>query len=135
MMTAMKTAMMTASFFNRQNEQLDYAENIKSDAELDALIPRAKQLGAAVKWYRDADGQTGWWTPKGASFKPHYFKKTKEPAMSPDALVSLRKSAGISQTQLADKLDVSLRTVASWEGGEQPITQLQSIALTAVLKK
>ena len=34
-----------------------------------------------------------------------------------DNLKSLRKTAGLSQKQLAEKLDVDQRTVSAWENG------------------
>lgn len=36
----------------------------------------------------------------------------------PAQIRALRRAAGISQTGLADRLGVSLRTVQGWEGGE-----------------
>lgn len=52
--------------------------------------------------------------------------------MFKDNLKALRKSAGLSQSQLADMLNVSYKTVSHWESGySEPsiiqLTQLKSI--------
>ena len=49
---------------------------------------------------------------------------------SPDAIVALRKELGFSQSELADRLDVTYRTVWQWERGRHPPSTYHAARLT-----
>lgn len=48
--------------------------------------------------------------------------------MTPDDLKSIRKSKAMTQTDLANTLDISLRQVMRYESGEAPIPHLVNLA-------
>jgi DNA-binding transcriptional regulator YiaG len=49
--------------------------------------------------------------PRKATLK----KKPAKPEMSPAAIKAVRKRAGLSQAQMAERLGVSTNTVSNWE--------------------
>jgi hypothetical protein len=66
--------MMTAKLIDKDGEVLEEVNEIKNDIDLEAMEPKAIELHAAIHWYRESDGQAGYWTPSGASFDPHYYE-------------------------------------------------------------
>lgn len=53
------------------------------DDDFDALESEARSLSAAykccIRWTRDSDGCTAYWSPSGASIKPHWYAKRGAP--------------------------------------------------------
>ena len=45
----------------------------------------------------------------------------------------LRRSVGLSQTKLAQKMGVTLRTVTRWETGTFPVPKIAGLALKTVV--
>lgn len=48
---------------------------IKNDDDLDYLEIAAKDdyVNFCIRFDRSEDGQSGYWTPSGASFEPHWY--------------------------------------------------------------
>ena len=49
--------------------------------------------------------------------------------MNPDEFRATRKSIGLTQTELADRMGVTLRAVQHWEAGTKAISKAMSILL------
>ena len=49
--------------------------------------------------------------------------------MTADEFRATRKSVGLTQTELAIRMGVALRTLAYWEAGEKPISVAMEILL------
>jgi len=47
----------------------------------------------------------------------------------------LRRSAGLTQAQLAREIDVTIRSLTRWETGETPIPKIAELALRYVIEK
>lgn len=56
-------------------------------------------------------------------------------AMAPAVLLQLRKSAGLTQVELARRLGVKKLTVYRWESGIVPISQARALAISACVTK
>ena len=54
--------------------------------------------------------------------------------MSPDEFRATRKAAGLTQTEMADRMGVTARTVQHWEGGTKAISEAMGILLRYVVK-
>ena len=50
-------------------------------------------------------------------------------------LQRLRKQAGLSQTDLARRADLTVRTIGRWELGEVPIPRIAALGLRVLLAK
>ncbi len=53
--------------------------------------------------------------------------------MTPDELIELREKAGLSQSELADKLRVNLSTIGHWERGHAVISESRAEHIHFVL--
>ncbi len=53
------------------------------DDDFEALEAEARSLSAdckcCIRWSRDSDGQTAYWSPSGACIKPHWYAKRGAP--------------------------------------------------------
>ena len=49
--------------------------------------------------------------------------------MTPDEFRAIRKSTGLTQTELAGRMGVTVRSVQHWEGGTKTISTAMSILL------
>jgi len=54
-------------------------------------------------------------------------------AITPETIKSKRLGLGVTQNQLAEKLDVTPYMVSHWETGRRDINKIQAIAITAGL--
>jgi transcriptional regulator with XRE-family HTH domain len=52
--------------------------------------------------------------------------------MTPDELKKLRKDAGLSQTDLAERLGMSLRSIQDLESGATPIREIHRLAIAGL---
>ena len=59
------------------------------DDRFDGLEQQAAEIAAsgtkcAIHWYRNTDGQSGYWGPKGVSVQPQWFSPRGRPKAGPD---------------------------------------------------
>ena len=55
--------------------------------------------------------------------------------MTPDELKETRSRLGLTQTQLAQELGVTLNAVQRWEAGERPIRRVTELALETLERR
>ena len=55
--------------------------------------------------------------------------------MTPDELKEVRSRLGLTQTQLANELGVTLNAVQRWEAGERPIRRVTELALETLERR
>lgn len=52
--------------------------------------------------------------------------------MTPDEIRDTRRALGVTQSQFAALLGVSMQSVAAWEQGTRPISQVVSMAIKGI---
>ena len=55
--------------------------------------------------------------------------------MTPDELKEVRSRLGLTQTQLANELGVTLNAVQRWEAGDRPIRRVTELALKTLERR
>lgn len=66
-------------------------------------------------------------------FDTHNLTRYVQAMHAQNRLLHLRKSAGLTQDQLAEKLGVDRSTVSRWESCEAPIADRHKLALSVLL--
>lgn len=67
---------MKAYILNDELNELDWEFEINSDNDFEDVVISAKECGqkCCIKWDRSTDGQTGYWSPGGATFEPYWYE-------------------------------------------------------------
>jgi hypothetical protein len=74
-----------AAIYNSNLEPLtDGAEVGNDPAEWEVIETKAVEFAAAgtkccIRWSRESDGQVAYWGPRGATLKPHWYRKPGRP--------------------------------------------------------
>lgn len=88
-----------------------------NDLEQQASEIAASGTKCAINWYRNTDGQSGYWGPKGVSMQPQWFSPKGRPPLPDDERKDSRIELRVhpdSKASWQAKADSAGMTLAAW---------------------
>lgn len=67
---------MKAYILDKELNEIGVPFEIQEDSDFNDAETAAKELDekCCIKWDRSTDGQTGYWSPSGATFDPYWYE-------------------------------------------------------------